>query len=328
MFWQNKDDSLAGYKTKEAIDRDSGGSLVMLKGRLIHKGAADQSGFCNAAGDLSIQRIEAESVGSGPCTTFRPLLSSKPLTLLNILHAPPKSKLARVAAVFSQIESAGYILAWTIAKDGDEVSVDLVELPRLRLSFVSGLVDGKPRFLCQEHAGLFIAGHRCGHTKRLLAGLTCALLLSNSTKEYFVLMNAAVKPLRPNQVAKFPSALLLDRRDKKWISNLPVPHYLFQIHISRRFFIMPSLASMLYMLLLRFHAREYAGIFKIVNSCVSDVELTKEEKQVYTLQALRFPFLSPNQGLTLDSCRSGTCSSGPDLTTILMLLHAALKFLL
>ncbi len=253
---------------------------MMLICRLIPRGGADQSGFCNAAGDLSIQRIEAECVGSGPCTTFRPLKGGKPLTLLNILHAPPKSKLARVAAIFSQIESAGHILAWTYAQESDEVSVDLVELPRLRLSFVSGLVDGKPRFLCQEHAGLFIANHRCVHTKKLLAGLTCALLLSNSTKDYYVLMNAAVKPLRPNQVAKFPSALLFDRRDSKWISNLSVPHYLYQIHISRRFFIMPSLASMLYMLLLRFHAREYAGIFKIVNSCVSDVELAKEEKQV------------------------------------------------
>lgn len=252
----------------------------MLICRLIPRGTADQSGFCNAAGDLSIQRIEAECIGSGPCTTFRPRKGGKPLTLLNILHAPPRSKLARVAAIFSQIESAGYILAWTYAQESEEVSVDLVELPRLRLSFVSGLVDGKPRFLCQEHAGLFIANHRCVHTKKLLAGLTCALLLSNATKEYFVLMNAAVKPLRPNQVAKFPSALFFDRRDSKWISNLSVPHYLYQIHISRRFFIMPSLASMLYMLLLRFHAREYAGIFKIVNSCVSDVELTKEEKQV------------------------------------------------
>jgi hypothetical protein len=278
-FWQNKDDSLAGYKTKEAIDRDSGASLVMLIGRIMPRGAADTSGFCNASGDICIQRVEAECLGSGPLTMFRPLQGSKPLTLLNVLHAPPKSKLARVAAVFSQIESAGYILAWTHS-EGDGLSVDLVELPRLRLSFVSALVDGKHRFLCQEHAGLFIASQRCEHTKTLMAGLSCALLLSNSSKEYFVLMNAAVKPLRPNQVAKFPSALLFDRRDSKWISNLAVPHYIYQVHISRRFFIMPSLASMLYMLLLRFHAREYAGIFKIVNSCVSDVELTKEEKQV------------------------------------------------
>jgi hypothetical protein len=283
----------------------------MLIGRLIPRGAADSSGFCNASGDISIQRIEAECSGSGPLTMFRPLAGSKPSTLLNILHAPPKSKLARVAAVFSQIESAGYILAWT-KSEGDALSVDLVELPRLRLTFVSALVDGKPRFLCQEHAGLFIASHRCGHTKRLLAGLTCALLLTNTSKEYFVLMNAAVKPLRPNQVVKFPSALLFDRRDSKWISNLAVPHYIYQIHISRRFFIMPTLASMLYMLLLRFHAREYGGIFKIVNSCVSDVELSKEERQV------PISFLCTNLFLTLISRRSGTSSSGPDLINIRM----------
>jgi hypothetical protein len=99
-------------------------------------------------------------------------------------------------------------------------------------------------------------------------------------KEYYIVMNAAAKPLRPNQRENFPSALLFDRADRTWLSHLSVPYYVYQVHVSRRFLVMPSLASMLYLLLLRLHAREYGDIFKFVYSCVSDVELSREERQV------------------------------------------------
>jgi hypothetical protein len=100
------------------------------------------------------------------------------------------------------------------------------------------------------------------------------------------LVNAAVKPLRPSQKEHFPSALLLDRSDKLWISNLTIPYFLYQVHISQRFLIMPSLASILYLMLLKFYARDYTNVFKFANSCVSDTEMAKEEKQVMIFQSL------------------------------------------
>ena len=158
--------------------------------------------------------------------------------------------------------------------------MDLVELPRLRLSFAAAEIDGRRRFVCQEHAGLFVPCEACRYTKRFMASLPCALLLSNAMKEFYILVNSAAKPLRPNQRENFPSALLFDRADRAWLSHLPVPHYVYQVHVSRRFLIMPSLASMLYLLLLRLHARDYSEIFKFIYSCVSDVDLTREERQV------------------------------------------------
>ena len=249
----------------------------MILGKLIPRGKSDKSGFCNAAADLILERVEASTSGSGPCELVRPAKNTKKLTLLNLLHAPKESKLARVASLFTKIESIGYILAWS---ESERDSVQLVELPRLRLSFVAAKIAGRCSFLCNEHAGLFVPSEPCSYAKQLITGLPCALLLSNSTKEFFIMMNAAVKPLRPNQRENFPNALLLDRADRNWLSNLSVPHYLYQIHVSRRFLIMPALASMLYLLLLRFHARQYSEIFMFVYSCVSDVELTREERQV------------------------------------------------
>jgi hypothetical protein len=277
-FWQSTEHGLTGYKTQAAIERDSGAQLVMLSGKLAPTGKADGSGFCNAAGDIVIQRVEAECKGSGPCATVRPQEGGSPLTLLNLLHAPKGSKLSRLAAIFTRIESIGYILAWT--KSEDTESVDLVELPRLRLSFSVSVIDGKQKYFCKELAGLFMPCEACRYTKAFMMSLPCALLLANSMKEYYIVMNAAAKPLRPNQRENFPSALLFDRADRTWLSHLSVPYYVYQVHVSRRFLVMPSLASMLYLLLLRLHAREYGDIFKFVYSCVSDVELSREERQV------------------------------------------------
>ena len=286
LFWQNKDDSLTGYKTKKAVERDTGASLVVLQVRLIPTGKADGSGFCNACGDACVERWLADCTGEGSCAVVRPKQDGgKCLRLLNLLHAPENSALARAAAIFSQIESIGFILAWTTSKEGEDLSVDLVELPRLRLSFAGKLDDGKLQFYSQEHAGLFISQEVCQYSDQLLAGLPCALLLTNAMKELYILVNAAVKPLRPNQCEYFPSAQLLERRDHVWLANLSVPHYLYQVHISRRFLLMPSLSAMLYILLLRFQARQYAEIFKIANSCVSDTDLTKEEKQVSLIES-------------------------------------------
>ena len=252
----------------------------MLLGKLLPVGKGDGSGFCNAPANLSIQRVEAESSGSGPCTLIQPKKTLQKLTLLNLLHVPKGSSLASVTSLFARIESIGYILAWTESEEGYEV--DIVELPRLRLTFIASLVDGHKRFTCKEHAGLFLPSEPCSYASHLISGLPCALLLSSPTKEFYILMNAAVKPLRPNQRENFPSALLLERADRTWHSNLSVPHYVYQIHVCRRFLVMPSLSSMLYVLLLRFHARQYSEIFKLVYSCVSDVELTREERQVFS----------------------------------------------
>ena len=281
MFWQNKDDSLTGYKTKKAVERDIGASLVMLQVRVKAVGGADGSGSCNSDAEAYVERVPAECVGEGACALVQPKLdSAQRLTLLNLLHAPDGSPLARLAAIFSQIESIGYVLAWTDVPQGEELSVYQVELPRLRLSFKGRVEDGQLCFHCQELSGLFVTQERCPYSSRLLEGLPCALLLTNAAKELYILANAAVKPLRPNQCEYFPSAQLLDRRDAAWLSNLSVPHYLYQVHISRRFLLMPSLSSMLYMLLLRMQARQYPEVFKMANSCVSDTQLTNEEKQV------------------------------------------------
>jgi hypothetical protein len=279
LFWQNADDSLTGYKTQKAIDRDTGTDLVLLHIQLEKNSEPDNSGYCNSPGLAVVERSKAECSGTGVCSVTHPIRNSQRLTLLNLLHAPGSSHLSKVAALFTKIESLGYVLAWS-QSDQEDMAVDLIELPRLKLSFKAIFEDGELRFYCREHAGLYISTENCPDSEILMHGLPCALLLTNQVKDHFILVNSAVKPLKPAQSESFPSALLLDRQNSDWISNLSAKHYLYPLHVSKRFLQMPTLASMLYLLVLRFYSRNYEEIFKMANSCVSDTELSKEEMQV------------------------------------------------
>ena len=226
-----------------------------------------------------MERTKARCQGSGVCSITQPIPSVQRLTLLNLVHAPAASHLSRVAELFSKIESLGYVLAW-MKSDREDIAVDVVELPRLKLSFEARHEDGETRFYCREHAGLFIATGACPNSEHIMTGLPCALLLKNRVEELFVLVNAAVKPTRPKQPEYFPTALVPDRQDSAWLSNLSATYYLYPVHVSRRFLTMPTLSSMLYMLVMRFYSRQYEEVFKLANSCISDTELTNEEKQV------------------------------------------------
>jgi hypothetical protein len=293
LFWQNADDSLTGYKTQEAIDRDTGTDLVLLHVQLEKCSEPDNSGYCNAPGFAIVERTQAECSGTGVCLVTYPVRNSPRSTLLNLLHAPVSSHLSKVAALFTKIESLGYVLAWSLSGEED-MAVDLIELPRLKLSFKAIFEDGELRFYCREHAGLFISTENCPDSEILMYGLPCALLLTNHVKERFILVNSAVKPVKPPQSVSFPSVLLLDRQDKDWISNLSAKHYLYPLHLSKRFLQMPSLPSMLYLLVLRFYSRNYEEIFKMANSCVSDTELSKEEMQVLIAKGLAYPMFNLN----------------------------------
>lgn len=75
----------------------------------------------------------------------------------------------------------------------------------------------------------------------------------------------------------FTGALLLNRSDPEWIENVgEVRHYLYPVHVSRMFLVMPTLAASLYLLLLRFLDRAYADVFRMADSCVSDTALSPE----------------------------------------------------
>ena len=100
--------------------------------------------------------------------------------LLDSVYAAEGSALATLADFFVRFEDMSHCLIWTgtfwhilvspfhpcvsanvHSPPGTEVSVDLVELPRLNLSFCTKLgLDGAPKLYCNEHMGMFISSTR------------------------------------------------------------------------------------------------------------------------------------------------------------------------
>ena len=109
-----------------------------------------------------------------------------PLLLCDILGAKPKSSLGCLRSLLSACESLAHVLVWSrdTPTQGQPVRVALVELPRLKLSFVAKRSPGTgDRLYSNEYHGWFVAT-RVHDNAALIPSLdtksnaTCRLLAS------------------------------------------------------------------------------------------------------------------------------------------------------
>ena len=117
-------------------------------------------------------------------------------------------------------------------------------------------VGDSVRLYSVDHADLFITNERNAMTTELLAGIPHSLLLSNSNGELAVLV-PSVPPVRPAIGAvPFSTELVLDRSDRRWLGVLENAFYIYPVHVSLSFLYSTTLASALYLLLLRYLGRQ------------------------------------------------------------------------
>ena len=157
-------------------------------------------------------------------------LEEADLTLVNIAFARAGSKFLSLLETVSRLENASYMLCWTrtarvssvhnttaataattattataaaatttatTATAVEEVHIDLLELPRLKMSFQEQEdKSGVRRLFSLDHVNLFISNHRSELTTQLMAGLPQSLLLSSANEELQILV-PSVDPVRP-----------------------------------------------------------------------------------------------------------------------------------
>ena len=170
----------------------------------------------------------------------------------------------------------------------EEMDIELIELPRLRLSFsVVRDASGKAALRSIEHSGLHLGWIECERLATLLCGLPHALLLLNDAGDISVLLSALCKPCRLARADEpLYSQLILARHAPGWSQHLTMSrHYLYDVHRSRSYLKPPSLAASLYLLVLRWLARDFASAFALAPSCVTDAALTPEEASLWSLLA-------------------------------------------
>lgn len=225
------------------------------------------------------------------------------LLLVNILYAREGTPLHSLACVLSRVELLSHVLCWTTQVDydpsaGGPVTLDLISLPRLKLSFSAKLdTDGNLQLFSMDHAHLFVSNLRPNRIHSLIQGIPHSLILSDVNHNVSILV-PALHVVRPKiQTASFSTELVVNRSNKSWYTKLDTKYYLYPVHVSLSFLFTPTLASALYLLSLRFLHCEYESVFQLANSIGTDIEFTPEEEQNFNL--LNFPDARPEAAACL-----------------------------
>ncbi|CAJ1357241.1 unnamed protein product [Effrenium voratum] len=133
---------------------------------------------------------------------------------------------------------------------------------------------------------------------KLLTGIPhsvilCAARLQRDELQALHVLVPQNLPMRPN--LRIPKSLILCRPQvferlgkwgKKWASKAKVTYFKYEVHVSKGFLIAPSFSSAMYLLLLRFLARDYGGVCSLVHAVGTDAPLNEEEAQILQVLGL------------------------------------------
>jgi hypothetical protein len=330
-FWQNQDDSIFGYP-KAALQRQSQFSeessyiiqITFLDSSVV---SPDSGVVISRIKNVVIQDEKTPEqkdenpkkrlirMTSSSAQTISNADSSSALYLLNLQAAKPNSVLSNLADYLQRIEDLSYILVWTrnaINSLGQECGVDVIEMPRLNLKFV----HAKGRLFSTDHVGMFLTNKRNDLVNRILRGLPHALLLEGLEGEMAVLLPAQLPVERDGEFEDCENrGIVFDRRDTQWLSKLDQRHYYYPIHLSSSFVFATTLASSLYLLMLRFLSQDFKEVFQLADSCVSDTTLSSEELHL-TRRMTGLKMISANMHPDAHACRLklllSTSESGVD----------------
>ena len=86
----------------------------------------------------------------------------------------------------------------------------------------------------------------------------------------------------PIEGQPFSRTLLFDRASVGWQEVLESRFYLFPVHRSFASLLCQTLASSLYLVLVRLMLREYAAAFRLLDTIAVDVAFTAEEEWIFT----------------------------------------------
>lgn len=210
-----------------------------------------------AAADDRLSEVHTRRAPPAPALA----LDQAELSLVQISFSDKQTcKFGSLLDTFSRLENASYILCWTYRhaeKVCRSVTADLIELPRLKMSFHERIDDsGERRIYSLDHNNLFVSNSRSELTQNMMRGMPHALLLSTLNGELQILV-PVLNPVRPRLGdCPFTTELVLQRTSIDphwaWLESLEARYYLYSVHISLSFVMSPTLASSLYLLLLRF----------------------------------------------------------------------------
>ncbi|CAJ1416719.1 unnamed protein product, partial [Effrenium voratum] len=248
-----------------------------------------------------ILEIKLVKVGKVPATGHRgwcalvrkrwKAAGRKPWYLLNLLYAKEGTPLHSMARTLVRLEDLSFILAWTEQDPRDpdtrrDPSIHLIEMPRLLLSFsVKRAADGSRGLWSMDHAELSVPlgppTFARTQAAKLLEPMPHSLLLQTANQQFFALL-PNIKVHRPHVGSDpFSTELVLERGNEDWWARAKNKTFLYPVHASRSFLQTPTLASALYVMMLRWMHRDYRGVAALVSGVGTDAKYEDDEMQIF-----------------------------------------------
>ena len=228
-----------------------------------------------------VKKFNNSSAPEGPVSKIKELVE---------FNGEPSTLHALVRLVL-RLDCLANVLAWSKSDPHSSqkapISIDTIELPRLRLTFEKKVssITNNVQYMCVEQSGMYLTGYdESLRFANLLEGLPRAVLLTNADNEYFVLLPAIAKPVLTKALGSGPATynMVMSMTNKQWLANTgEAAYFTYPIHYSGCFMSSRSIASSLYLLVLRLMSRNYRDAFRLIESCVCDNVLTPQEKQIY-----------------------------------------------
>lgn len=193
-------------------------------------------------------------------------------TLLNLLYSPEGSFLAQLREYLVRVEDMSHILVWTKGDGkGNALSVDLIELPRLGVSFARRVdASGTSRLYSSLHVGMYLSLKWSAAADKLFAPFPHGLVLENIDGE-MALMVPATLPQRA-KISTGGARLVFCHAPPVTDSGVVgvVPHYFYPIHLSNMFLFTTTLESALYLILMRAVHYLYSDALQLADACITD----------------------------------------------------------
>ena len=244
--------------------------------------------------------------------------SVEDMTLIALPFADPNSRLGNIFMTLCRLDNVSQILCWVSTKkvipkmpnnyktvstrnaEGgviypqfntkffhveniDNIHLDLVEFPRLKLSFCERQDEtGTRRLYSVDHSNLFVSNFRSPLITNLIRGIPHSVLLSSVDEELHILV-PMLDSVRPRIGANpFSCELVLDRNNNaEWYAVQDTAYVVYPIHVSLSFLFTPTLSSALYLLLLRFLRRSYDEVMRLASTIATDTAYSAEENTIF-----------------------------------------------
>ena len=190
--------------------------------------------------------------------------------LLSIKSCEVDSRLTRLARLLVRFDTFSHTLLWM---DESTSEFSLVEMPRLLCKFQP---KGN-RLYSLDQQGYFVSDVRNDNVLRYMKCLPHCILLENSCGNLSI--SCPNRPMiRPNiKACPFSSTLVNDWGNPNWLSACHARTFTYDLHVSGRFVLFPSVSATFYWAYCMLLGREYEAASLATNSCDTDMPLSTQQ---------------------------------------------------